>query len=356
VGTEYERIAASLLDWYGRERRMLPWRAAPGGLGEPYAVWVSEVMLQQVRVATVAPRFAPFLARFPDAATLAAAPIEGVLRHWNGLGRYRRAHALHAAARLVIEHHGGTLPREAEALRALPGIGPYTAAAIRAMAFGEADPPLDPNLERVMARLLLVREPLPDARPLLRRHVAALLRHGPPGDLAQAMMDVGATLCRPRGAPLCARCPLAGRCRAAAAGLQAEVPVRPPPRPVATRYAVAFRALREEDGAVLLRRRPVRGPLAGTLDLPATGFAVRLPRRAAALEAAPFAARWRRLPGEVRHAMSGFEARVVVLAARGAPGETAEGVWLPPAALEGEAIAGLARKLLAHAAPRRMAR
>jgi A/G-specific adenine glycosylase len=353
--TDYEQLAAALIGWYARERRVLPWRAAPGALGDPYGVWVSEVMLQQVRVAVVAPRYAPFLVRFPDAAALAAAPVEEVLRHWNGLGRYGRALNLRAAARLLVERHGGALPREEAALRALPGVGPYTAAAIRAMAFGEGSPPpLDPNVERVVARLFRVEAPLPGGRPVLAAHAAALLRRGPPGDLAQALMDLGATVCRPRGAPLCGACPVASRCRATAAGDAARLPVLPPRPPRAVRHAAAFRALREGDGAVPLRRRPFRGVLAGTLDLPATPFAAAPPRRGAALADAPFAARWRRLAGEVRHAMSGFEARVAVYATRVDGGAAAEGgLWLPPEALEREALAGLARKLLAHRAPRR---
>lgn len=352
----HARIAALLLDWYGRERRILPWRAAPGELQDPWAVWVSEAMLQQVRVATVAPRFAPFLARFPDPAALAAAPIEEALRHWNGLGRYARLHNLHAAARIVAERHGGAVPRAREALLALPGIGPYTAAAIRAMAFGEPDPPMDPNLERVAARLFLVDLPAAEARPLLAAHVRRMLPADRPGDLAQAMMDLGATLCLPRGAPRCGRCPAAKACGAAREGLAESIPAQRPSPPRRVRYAAAFCAMRASDGAVLLRRRPPRGPLGGTLDLPATPFATALPRRAAALAvAAPLPdAAWARRRGEVRHPLSGFEARVVVYAATldeaaAAAAAAAGGSWVPPHALAEEALAGLARKLLIHA-------
>ncbi|MBX6376563.1 MAG: A/G-specific adenine glycosylase, partial [Acetobacteraceae bacterium] len=311
----YGRIAAALLEWYARERRLLPWRALPGRLADPYRTWISEVMLQQVRVAVVARHFEGFVARFPDAAAIAAVPVEEMLRHWGGLGRYARAHNLHAAARRIVAEHDGRVPREVEALRSLPGIGPYTAAAIRALAFGIPDPPMDPNLDRVAARLFLVTEPLPAARPVLAAQVARLLRHGPPGDIAQALMDLGATLCRPRGAPRCEICPVSAPCRARRRGMQGAVPVLPPRPPRQVRFATAFWAVRPSDGAVLLRRRPPRGPLAGTLDLPATEWRGRMPRRATALAEAPFEADWRRLPGEVRHSLSGFEARVAVFAA-----------------------------------------
>lgn len=352
VPSPHERIAAALLAWYGRERRLLPWRAAPGRLADPYRVWISEVMLQQVWVAVVARHFGPFVARFPDAAAIAAVPAEEVLRHWNGLGRYARAHNLHAAARRIVAEHGGRVPHEAEALHALPGIGPYTAAAIRALAFGVADPPMDPNLDRVAARLFLVAEPLPAARPALAAQVARLLRLGPPGDVAQALMDLGATLCRPRGAPRCEACPVRASCRARRRGMQEAVPVLPPHPPRRVRFAAAFWAVRASDGAVLLRRRPPRGLLAGTLDLPATAWRERMPRRATALAEAPFEADWRRLPGEVRHSLSGFEARIAVFAAQAAPprrrAPADDWLWVPPCALEGEALAGLARKLVAH--------
>jgi A/G-specific adenine glycosylase len=345
----HARIAAALLGWYARGRRLLPWRAAPGALAEPHRVWVSEVMLQQVRVGVVARHFERFVVRFPDAAAIAAVPVEEVLRHWGGLGRYARAHNLHATARRIVAEHGGRVPRAAEALRALPGIGPYTAAAIRALAFGERDPPMDPNLERVAARLFLVAEPLPAAKAALAAQVARLLPHGPPGDIAQALMDLGAGICLPR-APRCDACPVRAACRARRRGMQEAVPVLPPRPPRRVRFAAAFWAVRPADGAVLLRRRPPRGLLAGTLDVPATAWRDRMPRRAAAMAEAPFDAAWRRLPGEVRHSLSGFEARMAVFASEAAGDAAGEGtLWVPADDLEGEALAGLARKLVAHA-------
>ena len=219
-----DALGPRLLAWYDRHRRDLPWRMAPGVRSDPYRVWVSEVMLQQVRVETVSRHYTPFLERWPTVEALAAAPVEQVLRGWSGLGRYARAHNLHACARLVVERHGGRFPEDEAALRALPGVGPYTAAAIRAIAFGRggALPPVDGNVERVAARLFALGwetgTPATRRRAELRRLAAFLAPDARPGDHAQAIMDLGATVCVPRR-PRCCACPVQDVCASKALGV-----------------------------------------------------------------------------------------------------------------------------------------
>ena len=243
-----------LLAWYDRDRRRLPWRAEPGSAADPYHVLLSEFMLQQTTVATVSRRFPEFLARFPSLEALAAADQTEVLHAWQGLGYYRRARALHALARTVVVRHHGRLPTDAAALRALPGIGPYTASALGAIAFGQPAVPVDGNVLRVLARLHRVETPLPAALPELNARAAALATDRRPADVAQALMDLGATLCRPR-APRCAVCPWREACAAHAAGIAGQLPRRAarPARPV--RRGLAF-LLARPDGAILFRRRP----------------------------------------------------------------------------------------------------
>src|SRR5207302_9543863 len=203
--------AADLLAWYDRHRRKLPWRAPPGEAPDPYRVWLSEIMLQQTTVKTVAPYFMRFVARWPDVRALAAAPLEDVLKLWAGLGYYARARNLHACAQAVVAHHGGRFPATEAELAALPGIGPYTAAAIAAIAFDAPAAAVDGNVERVVARLYAVAAELPAAKAEIRRLTARLVPPERAGDFAQALMDLGATICTPKK-PACALCPWMGSC------------------------------------------------------------------------------------------------------------------------------------------------
>src|SRR6186997_1804530 len=225
-----ERSAARpalLLDWYDRHRRRLPWRPPAGERADPYRVWLSEIMLQQTGVKTVGPYFAKFLARWPDVAALGRASQDDVLRMWAGLGYYSRARNLHACAVAVLRDHGGAFPDTEAGLRSLPGIGPYTAAAIAAIAFGRRTMPVDGNIERVVSRLFAVEEPLPQAKPLIQQLAATLLGAGETGsragDSAQALMDLGSSICTPKR-PACALCPLNDDCAARARGDQESFP------------------------------------------------------------------------------------------------------------------------------------
>ncbi len=340
-------LAASLLAWYDRHRRRMPWRALPGERADPYKVWLSEIMLQQTTVAAVGPYFARFLARFPSVRALAAATLDEVLALWQGLGYYARARNMHRAARIVAHEHGGRFPDTAEALRKLPGIGDYTGAAIAAIAFGRPEAAVDGNVERVMARLHAVETPLPAAKPALRECARRLVPAVRSGDFAQALMDLGATVCTPRS-PRCLVCPWSGGCEARARGIAETLPrkLAKPARPV--RHGVAF-FLVDRDGAILLRRRPEKGLLGGMMEVPSTGWAEEAPSARDAAAAAPAPASWRVLPGTVRHGFTHFELRLTVWAARVERRPRAKGVWCPGERLSEQALPTAMKKILSHA-------
>ena len=346
---ENEDIAARLLAWYDRSRRDLPWRSAPGEPSDAYAVWLSEIMLQQTTVKAVTPYYVKFLRAWPTVETLAAASLDDVLRAWAGLGYYSRARNLHRCARAVVESHGGRFPETAAALQELPGIGPYTAAAIAAIAFGEPATVVDGNVERVVARLCAVETPLPPAKPELRRLAATLTPDTRPGDYAQAMMDLGATICTPRS-PSCLLCPLSDACAARAQGLEAALPYKLAKAARPTRRAMAFFAL-SRGGAVLLRRRPERGLLGGMMEVPSSDWREGQLDEGQALKSAPLDAAWSRLPGLVTHTFTHFHLELVVQGAHVA-GEAAEpsegGLWVPRRDLHAEALPSVMRKVIAH--------
>ena len=332
---------AALRAWYLRAARPLPWRAA-GEAPDPWSVLVSEFMLQQTTVATVRARFPAFLARFPDPAALADAGAEAVLHAWQGLGYYRRARLLHACAREIRDRHGGRVPRQRAALEALPGIGPYTAAAVAAIAFGEPVVPVDGNVARVLARLHAIARPLTRAMPELRRLAAGLGDPEAPAEGAQAWIELGALLCRPRR-PRCGDCPLAAGCRARREGRQEEIPVPPPRTARPRRYGRAFLA-RRGDGRILLRRRPEGGLLGGMMELPGTAWEDVPPGDPPAF---PLPGRWSRVPGRVRHPFTHFALelelwRGEVEAPADQPG------WYLPAEMAGLALSSLTRRLLRH--------
>ena len=342
-----------LLAWYDRHRRKLPWRAPPGQRADPYRVWLSEIMLQQTTVKAVAPYYARFLARWPDIRALAAAPLDDVLKSWAGLGYYARARNLHACARAVVERHGGNIPESEAALRDLPGIGPYTAAAIAAIAFDAPATPVDGNIERVIARLYAVATPLPGAKPEISRLAQALTPLRRAGDFAQAMMDLGATICTPKN-PACALCPWHQGCAGQLRGDAETFPRRAPKREGVLRRGAAFVA-RRADGFVLVRTRPAKGLLGGMTEVPTTEWAPDF-KESAALKSAPrFATKasvkWRRIAGVVRHVFTHFPLELAVYTAV-VPARlpAATGMrWVALTELAGEALPSLMRKVVAHA-------
>jgi A/G-specific adenine glycosylase len=343
----------ALLQWYDRERRELPWRAVGDRKPDTYRVWLSEIMLQQTTVKAVIPYYQTFLQRWPKIEALAAASLDDVLAVWAGLGYYSRARNLHRCARAVVERHGGRFPATEPELLELPGIGPYTAAAIAAIAFGAPATPVDGNVERVVARLFAVEALLPAAKPTLRRLAQSLTPSERPGDHAQALMDLGATVCTPKR-PSCLMCPIAGDCAAHKRGIAALLPMRAakPERPV--RLGLAFVALRE-DGSVLLRRRPEAGLLGGMLEVPSTEWGETLPPVKEAQRAAPVRADWWAVPGIVTHTFTHFRLEALVYRAI-VPvdvsltfwADAARCQWVARRDLDRAALPSVMRKVIAH--------
>ncbi|RVT83175.1 A/G-specific adenine glycosylase [Rhodobacteraceae bacterium CCMM004] len=306
-------MTAALRTWYLRHARDLPWRVGPaeraaGVRPDPYRVWLSEIMLQQTTVAAVKGYFERFTALWPTVGALAAADDGAVMAEWAGLGYYARARNLLKCARVVAGDLGGRFPETEAELRALPGIGSYTAAAVAAIAFDRPAAVVDGNVERVMARLFAVDTPLPGAKPLLTALAARLTPKAHPGDHAQAVMDLGATVCTPRR-PACGICPLLGGCAGRAAGIAPDLPRKRPKAVKPVRRGIAYVA-RRVDGAWLLETRPDKGLLGGTLGWPGTAWTEPAPDAAP-----PVAADWRPLGGEVRHTFTHFHLRLAVMAA-----------------------------------------
>lgn len=300
-----ELKAADLLAWYDRHARVLPWRVGPedralGVVADPYAVWLSEIMLQQTTVAAVKSYFQRFMSLWPSVQDLALAKDEQVMGEWAGLGYYARARNLLKCARAVSEQ--GAFPQTRAGLEALPGIGPYTSAAISAIAFDHPEVVVDGNVERVMARVFEITTPLPDAKPEMTAAAASLTPLDRPGDYAQAVMDLGATICTPKS-PACGICPWREPCKARASGLAPDLPRKRKKPPKPTRYGVAYLA-RRVDGAWLVERRPDKGLLGGMLGWPGAEWGEN------AVEAPPMQADWVDPGGEVRHTFTHFHLRL----------------------------------------------
>jgi A/G-specific adenine glycosylase len=341
---------ALLLDWYDRHRRRLPWRAAAGERPDPYRVWLSEIMLQQTGVKTVGPYFLRFLARWPDVAALGRASLDDVLRMWAGLGYYSRARNLHACAVAVLREHGGVFPDKEEGLRALPGIGPYTASAIAAIAFDRRTMPVDGNIERVVSRLHAVEETLPQAKPRIQELAGALLGDTRAGDSAQALMDLGSSICTPKK-PACALCPLNEDCAARARGDQETFPRKAPKKSGTLRRGAAFVVTRGDE--LLVRSRPEKGLLGGMTEVPGSDWLAGQEDKAARKQAPDLAgvARWHRKAGVVTHVFTHFPLELVVYTAN-VPARTKapDGMrWVPIATLAQEALPNVMRKVIARA-------
>ncbi|MFZ5718912.1 MAG: A/G-specific adenine glycosylase [Pseudomonadota bacterium] len=322
-----DALRARLLAWYDAHGRDLPWRVGPrmrvpGDRADPYRVWLSEVMLQQTTVPHATPYFLKFIARWPTVSDLAAAPDDDVMAAWAGLGYYARARNLLACARAVARDHRGVFPGTEEGLRSLPGLGPYTAAAVAAIAFDRPTNVVDGNVERVMARLFAVELPLPDAKAELKRLAGDFVRDDRPGDWAQALMDLGATICRPK-APLCERCPIAAHCAALASGAPEAFPRKLAKADRPHRFGVAYILTRGDE--VALVRRPPKGLLGGMLALPTTDWRAGRWSEAEAISAAPAPADWRSA-GEVDHGFTHFTLTLQLLRAEGDAGGV---IWTP---------------------------
>lgn len=347
---------SDLLAWYDRHRRRLPWRALPGQTSDPYAVWLSEIMLQQTTVAAVKPYFERFLSRWPKIKALAAADLDDVLTEWAGLGYYARARNLHACAKVVTDQHDGVFPCSEEALLALPGVGAYTAAAITAIAFDRKAVVVDGNVERVMARLYAVEEPLPKAKASLKALAAKLTQDHRPGDYAQAVMDLGATVCTPKS-PSCVLCPWQKPCRARHLGIASDLPRKAPKKERPTRRGVCF-WLTRSDGAVLLRRRPDKGLLGGMMEIPSTPWQDHQWTAEEAKAHAPVTvaqSKWRSLDGFVMHTFTHFHLELSLQAARitdkraVAVGAEKDFVWAHLDALGDQALPSVMRKVVKQA-------
>ena len=358
-----------LLDWYDRHRRRLPWRALPGDRADAYRVWLSEIMLQQTTVKAVGPYFEKFLARWPDVSALARASLDDVLRMWAGLGYYSRARNLHACAVAVLRDHDGLFPDTEEGLRSLPGIGPYTAAAIAAIAFDRRTMPVDGNIERVVSRLYAVEDPLPRAKPKIAQLAATLLgecragseesragdeksragdERSRAGDSAQALMDLGASICTPKK-PACALCPLNEGCAGRALGTQETFPRKAPKKTGALRRGAAFVVTRGEE--LLVRSRPEKGLLGGMTEVPGSDWRAAQDDKAALAQAPALkGVRWQRKAGIVSHVFTHFPLELVVHTARVAARTRApDGMrWVAIATLQGEALPNVMRKVIAH--------
>ncbi len=341
--------AVTLLAWYDVSARVLPWRARGGAKSDPYRVWLSEIMLQQTQVKTVLPYYAKFLARWPDIRALANAKTEEVMSAWAGLGYYARARNLHACAKAVANEFGGEFPQDEIELQRLPGIGAYTSAAIAAIAFGKKATPVDGNIERVISRLFAVEEKLPAGKKTLARLAAEMTPAHRAGDFAQAMMDLGATICTPKK-PACAICPWMESCTARARGDAETFPRKTEKTEGALRRGAAFVLLRD-DGQILLRTRPERGLLGGMTEVPTSDWSAAFKDAGAAKLAPVEKLKWQKRVGVVRHIFTHFPLELTVYLAR-APKKLRAPTgmrFVPLDALETEALPIVMRKVIAHA-------
>ncbi|ARQ09104.1 A/G-specific adenine glycosylase [Rhizobium etli] len=349
--------AKPLLDWYDRHHRDLPWRISPGMAArgvkpDPYRVWLSEVMLQQTTVQAVKPYFEKFLERWPEVTDLAAAENDAVMTAWAGLGYYARARNLKKCAEAVAKEHGGVFPDTEEGLKSLPGIGDYTAAAVAAIAFNRQAAVMDGNVERVISRLYAIETPLPAAKPAMKAKVALLTPSGRPGDFAQAMMDLGATICTPKR-PACSLCPFRNACQALKLSDPELFPVKAAKKEKPVRHGAAFIAV-SGDGEILLRRRAESGLLGGMTEVPTTAWTARLDGETSSA-AAPFEAAWQAC-GTVIHVFTHFELRLSIWrVAIAAKPKRRDGVndewWEPVTNLEAQALPTIMKKAIAAAIP-----
>ena len=330
-------LSGKLLVWYDAHARVLPWRERPGVKADPYKVWLSEIMLQQTTVAAVKDYFIKFIRLWPTVFDLAAAETEDVMKAWAGLGYYARARNLHACAKAVAAA-GGIFPRTLEGLQALPGIGPYTAGAIAAIAFDIPVAAVDGNVDRVVSRYYAIEEPLPASKPRIRELARALVPQKRAGDFAQAMMDLGATICTPKS-PSCMICPWTDDCAGRIKGIAASLPLKAAKQKVPTRYGHVY-WIENEKGDVLVRTRATKGLLGGMTEFPSSDWVPG--KRVKFIE--PFAAEWKKLSGLVEHTFTHFHLELNVWKAVVAK-PVLDGRFVKQKQLKTEALPSLMRKV-----------
>ena len=343
----HEELGGKLLDWYDAHARVLPWRSKPGIRANPYHVWLSEIMLQQTTVAAVRDYYLKFLKLWPTVAGLAAASQDDVLRAWAGLGYYARARNLHACAKQIVSDWNGKFPTTQAELLTFPGIGPYTSAAIASIAFDRPHAAVDGNVERVMSRLYAIETPLPLSKLLIKEKAQALVPAKRAGDFAQALMDLGATICTPRSAN-CLICPWTDYCKGRKLGIAESLPRKLPKAKIPTRVGTVFWVERN-DGFILLRRRPQKGLLGGMMEVPSTPWEAKQQRDAEP----PITAKWKKLSVVVEHTFTHFHLQLRVWKTTTNDKSLPDGdySWVHKHELEHEALPSLMRKVVALAAP-----
>jgi A/G-specific adenine glycosylase len=336
-------LGVKLLDWYDAHARVLPWRAVSPARMDPYKVWLSEIMLQQTTVAAVKDYFLKFTTLWPTVIDLAAAPREDVLKAWAGLGYYARARNLHTCAQTIVDKFDGQFPDTVDELLSLPGVGPYTAGAIAAIAYDKPFAAVDGNVERVISRLDAIEIPLPQSKPLIKSRAQSLMPMARAGDFVQALMDLGATICTPKS-PNCLICPWHDDCKARKLGIAATLPRKLPKQALPTRKGHAF-LVENERGEILLRSRPDKGLLGGMTEVPGSAWESDLPDMIP-----PFETQWRKRSGVVTHTFTHFHLEVTVWV-----GDVKDDIpfapthrWVKRSQLPGEALPTVMRKILAH--------
>jgi A/G-specific adenine glycosylase len=334
-------LTGKLLAWYDKNARQLPWRDLPGTRPDPYRVWLSEIMLQQTTVGAVKDYFLKFVKLWPDVHALGRAPVDDVMKAWAGLGYYARARNLQACAKIVSEELGGSFPQTQAELARLPGIGPYTSAAIAAIAFDEPVAAIDGNVERVISRYFCIEEALPASKPEIRNHVEPLVSQARPGDFAQALMDLGATTCTPKS-PGCDRCPWGDSCTGRLRGMATALPRKIPKQKIPTRHGHVY-WIENAAGEVLIRQRPRTGLLGGMTEFPSSDWTSgKKPKFKE-----PFQAEWKKQPGLVEHTFTHFHLELEVWKAR-SDEPMLHGKFAAPEMLANEALPSLMLKVAAH--------
>jgi A/G-specific adenine glycosylase len=331
------KFQKDLLRWYGGNKRTLPWRLDQSN---PYATWISEIMLQQTTVPTVIPYFQRFLGKWPRIEDLAEASLDEVLHLWQGLGYYSRARNLHKCAQKIAHDFGGIFPSDEKVLKTLPGIGDYTAAAIGAIAFNQPTVVMDGNIERVISRLFLVKEPLPKAKPILKLHAKRIASVDHPGDYAQALMDLGSSICTPKS-PLCGECPISAYCKAFN-NTPEDYPRKMLKKPTPKKHATLF-WVEDFKGNVLIERRPEKGLLGGLMGFPTSPWEERNPPQNA-LNFAPIKTQWEPVEGVITHTFTHFHLTFSIM--KGCVKNPKEGLWVARKDLVHHAFPTLMQKVI----------